>query len=229
MRTSRLGAAGFGREVNATRVIASTLGVIAGLSGLDHGFFETLQGNAPTPGLFVQSIGPAQRMWAYGTEDAFTLIPNFLATGILAIAVGLVLIVWSIRHIDRPHGSRVFAGLGALLFLVGGGVAQVGFVVLCWAVSTRIGRPPAWVRNAGAGTRATLARLWWAALVVGVVLVAVALEVAVTGFVPGVTDPNQVQAVCWSALGIMLLPLALAVVGGFAHDVDLQAARPAVI
>ena len=135
-----------------------------------------------------------------GYADDGIMIPNFLATGILAIAVGLVLIVWSIRHIDRPHGSRVFAGLGALLFLVGGGVAQVGFVVLCWAVSTRIGRPPAWVRNAGAGTRATLARLWWAALVVGVVLVRRrTLEVGRSpGFVPfwrSRRHPNKVVLV----------------------------------
>ncbi|MGD0123684.1 MAG: hypothetical protein ABSC46_14170 [Candidatus Limnocylindrales bacterium] len=225
MRSSQSVSVMSGHDVNATRVIASVLGVVAGLSGLDHGFFETLQGNAPTPGLFVQSIGPAQRMWLYGTEDAFSLIPNFLATGILAIAVGLLVIVWSIGFIGRPYGSRVFVGLGALLFLVGGGVALVGFVVLCWAVSTRIDRPPAWVRNAGAGIPARLARLWLGALVRSLMLAAVALEIAIFGFVPGVTDPNQVQAICWLALGIMLVPLALAIVGGFAHDINRSAVR----
>jgi hypothetical protein len=30
---------------SATRVVASTLGVLVGLAGIDHGFFEVLQGN----------------------------------------------------------------------------------------------------------------------------------------------------------------------------------------
>jgi hypothetical protein len=206
---------------NATRAIAATLGTIAGVSGLDHGFFETLQGNTATPGLFIQSIGLAQRMWPYGTEDAFTLIPNFLATGVLAIGVGLLVIAWSIGFIDSRHGSAVFAGLGGLLFVVGGGVAQVGFVVLCWAVSRRIGRPPDCARvKLPPAVRAGVARLWAHALVVSVSLALLALEIAIVGFVPGVTDPIQVQAVCWSALGLMLVPLALAIVGAFAHDVD---------
>jgi hypothetical protein len=51
-------------------------------------------------------------------------------------------------------------------------------------------------------------------------LAAFALEVAITGFVPGVTDPNQVQLVCWSALGITLIVLVTAIVGGFAHDLQ---------
>ena len=76
------------REVNGTKAVAAALGVCVGVSGLDHGFFEALQGNTATPGLIVQAIGPAQRMWIHGTEEAFTLVPNFLVTGILAMAVG---------------------------------------------------------------------------------------------------------------------------------------------
>jgi hypothetical protein len=47
------------REPNGTRVTASMFGVCVGVSGLDHGFFEALQGNTATPGLIVQAIGPA--------------------------------------------------------------------------------------------------------------------------------------------------------------------------
>src|SRR5208283_296635 len=80
----------------ATRIIVSTFGVTLGIAGIDHGFFEALQGNVPTPGLFIQAIGPASRMWVYGTEDAFTLVPNFLLTGILAIILSLAIMIWSI-------------------------------------------------------------------------------------------------------------------------------------
>jgi hypothetical protein len=221
MQTSKAMPGSIGREVNATRAIGSVLGIIAGLSGLDHGFFELLQGNAATPGLFVQSIGPAQRMWAYGTEDAFTLVPNFLVTGLLAIAVGASIIMWSIGLLDRKHRSSVLLALGTALFLVGGGVAQVVFVVLGWLVSRRVGRPAtAWQRVVPLRVGAALDGLWPGLLVASFALAAFALEVAITGFVPGVTDPNQIQLVCWSALVITLMVLAAAIVGGFAHDLQ---------
>ncbi len=65
----------------ATRINVATLGTIFGISGINHGFFETLQGNVPTPGLFIFAIGEAQKMWLHGDEPAFTIIPNFLLTG----------------------------------------------------------------------------------------------------------------------------------------------------
>jgi hypothetical protein len=98
----------FWRDINATRVIVSTLGVLFAIGGIDHGFFETLQGNTPTGSLIVHAIGERNRMWAYGTEDAFTLIPNFLISGIVAIMVSAVIIVWSLKFVQKKHGSLVF-------------------------------------------------------------------------------------------------------------------------
>jgi hypothetical protein len=83
----------------ATKIIVSTIGVLLSLAGLDHGFFEILQGSQPTKGLVIQAIGPAQKMWHYGTEEAFSIVPNFLVTGILAILVSLAILVWSVRFI----------------------------------------------------------------------------------------------------------------------------------
>jgi hypothetical protein len=72
--------------------------------------------------------------------------------------------------------------------------------------------------------------MWLGALVAGVALAAVALEIAIFGFVPGVTDPNQLQLICWSALLIMLAPMLLAIVAGFAHDIkrSTEHALPAI-
>lgn len=206
------------RDLNATRIVASTLGVFAGMSGLDHGFFEILQGNVATPGTVVQSIGPAQRMWVYGTEEAITLVPNFLATGILAMTAAVLMIVWSIGFIDRERGSTVFTLLGVMLFLVGGGGAMVVLVIIGWAVSTRIGRPS---RRLGklAFSRA-LAKRWPVLLIAMAVLYLIALEIAIVGFVPGVSNPDQARLICWSSLGVMLVLLVLAIAGGRAYDLE---------
>jgi hypothetical protein len=212
------------RRVNGTRVIAAVLGVFVGVSGLDHGLFEALQGSVPTPGLIVQAIGPAQRMWLYGTEEALTLIPDFLVAGIVTIAVGLLTIVWSIWFIDRPRGPSVLLGLGVVLFLVGGGIAMLVFLVLGWAVARRIGRPIGWWRGIVPTRVATaLASLWPWLVMVSVILYAIALETAVIGFVPGVSDPGLVLVVCWSALLAMLLVLVLALIGASVAEADTGA------
>ena len=211
------------RDVHATRVTASVLGVFVGISGLDHGLFEALQGSTPTPGLILRAIGPAQRMWVYGTEEAFSLVPNFLVTGILAMTVGLLVIVWSIGFIGRRNGSAVFLLLSTLLFLVGGGVASAGSVALCWAVSRRIDRPLSWCRRVfPVGADGLSARVWLGCLLVSLPLFAFALEIAIWGFVPGVGNPDYARQTCWFALGVMLALLLLAIVAGFAHDVDRE-------
>lgn len=207
-----------GRGFKGTRAVAAALGVCVGVSGLDHGIFESLQGNRPTPGLIVQAIGPAQRMWAYGTEEAFTLVPNFLATGILAMLVGVLTIIWSVRSIDRPNGSRVLLLLGGLMFLVGGGIGMLVFLLPAWLIARRIDRPltlaPSHLPGAA---RRSLGRSWRAFVVVGLVLYAFALEIAIVGVVPGVSDPDQALAICWLALVGTLASMGLALVGASAE------------
>ena len=63
-------------ETEEGKRIVSTLGVLFGISGMIHGFFETLQGNTPTNGLIIFAIGEANRMWIHGNKPAFTLIPR---------------------------------------------------------------------------------------------------------------------------------------------------------
>jgi peptidoglycan/LPS O-acetylase OafA/YrhL len=201
-------------QVHGTKAVAAALGVCVGLSGLDHGLFETLQGNTPTPGIIVQAIGPAQRMWVYGTEEAFTIVPNFLATGLLAMFVGLLTILWSLRYLDRPNGALVLLGLGGLMFLVGGGIGMLVFLLAGWLVARRIHRPPTRLPSRLPRTvRGALERSWPAFVVAGLALYAFALEVAIVGFVPGVSDPDQARSICWLALLGMLAAMVIALLG----------------
>jgi hypothetical protein len=108
---------------SATRIVASTFGILVGLAGIEHGFFEMLQGNVKPDSVLFAAIGPEQRFWEYGTEHAFTLVPSLLVTGILAMIIGLLVIVWSAKSIQRRYGAGVLLLLSILLFLVGGGFA----------------------------------------------------------------------------------------------------------
>jgi len=207
----------------ATKIIVSTMGVLLGIAGIDHGFFETLQGNQPTTGLIIQAIGPAQRIWVHGTEEAFTLIPNFLVTGILAIMVSLTIMIWSVGFVHKRHGSTIFILLFILLVLVGGGIGQIIFFTLAWAVSTRINLPLTWWRKVlPVNIRQGLAKLWPVTLTVVSVCFLFALEIAVWGFVPGISDPDQRLYICWSFLGIGLAAYFLTFISGFAHDIQAK-------
>ena len=209
---------------SATRAIVSTLGVIFGIGGMAHGFFETLQGNTPTEGLIISAIGEAQRMWVHGTETAFTLIPNFLITGIVAIVVSLIIIIWSVTSIHKKNGPLVFILLFILLFLVGGGIGQIIFFTLGWAAATRINKPLNWWRKVlPHGLRRVFAKLWLGFLIVSSLLILFALEIAMFGFVPGVSDPDLILTIMLSALGAGLGILLLTFVAGFAHDIERQA------
>ena len=112
----------------ATRNIVTAVGVMLGLAGMNHGFFEILQGNIPTNGLIIQAIGDADQMWIHGTEEAFTIVPNFLITGILAIVAGMAVMIWSAGFVHKKHGPTVFILLFVSLFLTGGGIGQIVFL-----------------------------------------------------------------------------------------------------
>lgn len=199
---------------DAARTVAAALGVCVGISGLDHGIFEVLQGDTATPGVFIQAIGPEQVMWPNGTEDAFTIVPNFLATGILSILVGLAMIVWSLRFLDRAGASRVYLALGGLLFLVGGGIGMLVFLLPGWLVARRIGRPsPRWTTTLPAQLGATIARNRPLLIGTGFVLYGLALWIAVTGYVPLLADPGLCLALCWGSMLAMLGLFLVALLG----------------
>jgi hypothetical protein len=207
----------------ATRFVASTLGILVGIGSIEHGLLECLQGFRPTPGMIVNALGSGYRWtaWKRGGEGAFTLIPNFLLTGIVATVLGLEIIAWSIRFIQLPHGPAVFLSLAVASFLTGGGVAQMVLFTLTWGAATRIGASLAfWRWIIPLSLRATFGRLWPWTLGASTVLFLVALEIAVIGYVPGISTQIELLHICWKILAFALALNLVSIVSGFAHDIE---------
>ncbi|MGB8214792.1 MAG: hypothetical protein WCE68_14645 [Anaerolineales bacterium] len=123
------------------RVAASAIGVYAGVLGVEHGFFETLQGSHRPGGIMIYAIGvpPCQpaAVW-HGCEPAMTLIPNFLLTGILAILAALVVLAWAAWRVQRKNGGLILILLSIVMLLVGGGFFPPLFGIIAGVIGTRL-------------------------------------------------------------------------------------------
>lgn len=207
-------------NLNATRVTAMTIGVFFGLfSGVNHGFFEILQGSKPTDGLVIHAIGEAQRFWPEGTEPAFTIIPNFMLTGILSIIVGLTIVIWSIWFLPTKYGRTVFLGLFILSFLVGGGMGQAFFFIPAWAFATRMDKPLTWWRKVlPHRSWPILSKLWIVLLVLATIAMIIGLEMAIFGYFPGITDSETLQNVNMTFVFGSAILYVLSFIAGFGHE-----------
>ncbi|MBN1217649.1 MAG: hypothetical protein JXM69_01875 [Anaerolineae bacterium] len=209
-------------NLNATRVIATILGVFVGLfSGVNHGFFEVLQGNKPTGGFYIYAIGEAQRFWPLAGEGAFTLIPNFLVTGIVSMIVGVAIVIWSIWFLPTRHGRTVFLGLFILSFLVGGGIGQIFFFIPAWAFATRMNKPLNWWRKVlPRSTWPFLSRLWVVTLVLAIICMLVGLETAIFGLFPGLTDPVSIEDTAMLFVYLSATLCVVSFIAGFGHELQ---------
>jgi hypothetical protein len=127
----------------ATRIVAASLGVVAGLAGLEHGYFEILQGNVQPSGLMIASMGlPCDPKIEWNAcEPAMTIVPNFLLTGILSVIIGLLILIWSVAFIHRKHGGLVLMLLSIALLLFGGGIFPPLIGIIGGITATRINKP----------------------------------------------------------------------------------------
>jgi len=124
--------------VGATRAAASTIGVVAGLIGLYHGYNETLQGNSTPSGIVINAIGPPCQ--GNACFPAMTVIPNFFVTGVLAIVFALIVLAWAALLVQRKKGGVVLILLSIILLLVGGGFLPPALGIIAGVIGTRIKR-----------------------------------------------------------------------------------------
>ena len=198
----------------ATRITAAVLGVSAGVAGIEHGYFEILQGNARPEGLMIASMGPPcvpERSWNQ-CEPAMTILPSFWITGLLAVLFGVIVTVWSAGFVQKKRGGLVLILLCIPLLLFGGGLFPPLIGIIAGAIGTRINKPvtPTKSRLTGRLLR-FLAALWPRSLVLYVVWV-------FGQFAVGYFFNDWLLANGYVMIVMVLGSLLLAVVSSYAHD-----------
>ena len=197
------------RNINSTRLWIIVFGILDGSAGVIHGLYETLRGYTPTGGFYLENFG------------AFSVIPNYLITGIVVILVALSITLWTIGFIHKKNGPLALLILTILLFFVGGGVAQFFFGLIAWGVSTHISSPLTWWKNnLSKSARNLLAKRWLIFFVTGYILLTSAIGIWLVLLPPG-TNHNNVPTInylCWSLLGVGLLFQIPTIIAGFARD-----------
>ena len=195
----------------ATGIVAAALGFVAGMAGLEHGYFEIQQGAVRPPSMmFFPSVGaPCDpgNIWN-ACEPAMTVLPSLLATGILALLLGLAIMIWSAAFIRRTHGGAVLIILSVLLLLFGGGFFPPLIGLVGGAAGTRINKPLE-------GNRGRLIRFsahlwpWPLAALLAWLLVMFPLGYFFNDFLKSIMG-----------FGLLLIPimLALSVYSGYARD-----------
>lgn len=210
----------------ATRAITVVMAALLAFAGFEHGLFAALQGYGPTGGIGISTIGEDLRWWQYGGEDAVTLIPNFLVTGMAAMGVSIAIVFWALNFVHRRRGVLVLLLLFMLLTAVGGGVGFVPFFLVTCAYATRIGKPLNWWRKTlSPRMRQALAPIWPHALAAAAVCWLLAIGIAIFGYVPGLSDPDMLLAVCWAFLLLTMILANVSFIAGFAADIDAGESR----
>jgi len=205
---------------NATRVTVSTFGTLAGLAGIEHGVGEILQGNAAPGGIMILAWPESEVFRILGGEPAMTIVPNLLVTGILAIILSLVFLVWATRFVQRKHGGLVLILLSVAMLLFGGGFGPPLLGIIVGSTATRINAPFTWWRaHLSAGLWRFLGKLWpWSFLAALIAWLLLLPGSIILDYFFGVNDPNLIYAFIFSAFGFLLLTI----VAGFAYDIQQQ-------
>ena len=146
----------------AVRITASTLGVYAGLLGIQHGYFETLQGNLVPKKLLINAIGAScqpEAVW-HACFPALTLFPTLLITGIVAIMVGLMVVIWSVGFTHRKHFGLILVPLSMMMIPVGGGFVPAFIGVLAGIAGIKTNSLLNWWQTRSSFVMHILSMLW---------------------------------------------------------------------
>ena len=183
---------------------------------MEHGVGEILQGNVATSGMRINAWQPASPL--FGEEPALTIVPNLFVTGILAIIVSLIIIIWAVAFAQRKNGGAVLILLSIIQLLVGGGIAPIFPGITAGVAATKINSPLTWWRaHLPVNVRRLLAKLWlWSLIAFSFLYSSLLLSRYVYG-----TNVDLAMNLGDITLGLIFLT----VFAGFAHDIQRRSAE----
>lgn len=205
---------------SATKTTIRTFGAVAGLAGIEHGIGEIRQGNIAPDGMLILSWPESELFRIVAGEPAMTIVPNLLVTGILAVLVSLIFLIWVTLFVHRPRGGLVLLLLSAILLLLGGGFGPPLLGIILSITWIKHDSPSTWWPGLPAGARRFLGGLWPWSLSAGFIawLLLLPGSVLIDHFV-GVNNPDLLMSILiFSAFGLLLLTIFT----GFAYDSQQQ-------
>ena len=197
----------------ATKTVATWFGIAAGIAGIEHGYFEILQGNTKPESLMIASMGHPcvpEEVWN-ACEPAMTVIPNFLLTGILAVTIGLLVLIWSAAFVGKKNGGMILILLSVALLLFGGGLFPPLIGIIGGVAGLKINKPL--TGKQAKGLVGGAARLWPWPLVIFMVWI-------IGQWPAGYFFNDFMQKAMYFGLFLIFATLPLSVYTAYAHDVQ---------
>lgn len=203
------------KNVNAIKLNVKAFGLLCGFTGIIAGIFEILQGNKAIYSLKISTIGESYAMWQHNTYTAFTLIPNYLLTGIITFFISLLVILWTVFFIQRNHGGLVLLFLSIIQLFTGGGfvidLAVITFI-LSFSIDSRL---KWWRRKLDNKFGQISASLWIWSIFLYAVLSVILLVITIVG----VTRPDLLE-ILENFAALLFLPIFVMIFGGIAFNVQ---------
>lgn len=208
--------------MRAITLTTKAFGSLCGATGIIAGVFLVLQGDDFTNGFKISYIGSSFLMWKHDTYMAFTLIPNYLISGIVTLVLSTALLVWTNLFIHTRRGSLVFLLLSIAQMLSGGGfvmdLAQITFLL-----SLGIRGKLNWWSNLLSGRFGKFLGCSW----LPSIICYSALSIVMLGItVAGINSPEMMNLMEIMA-AVMFFPILFMIFGSLARDLEKHPGKTA--
>lgn len=205
------------QNFHGIRAVVAAFGILCGLTGMIAGFFEIRQGNIIPSGFEISTIGQNYSMSEDFTYFAITIIPNLLITGILAVIVSSIVIIWSVGFVHKKNGVLILLGLSITQMLVGGGWV-IDLALMTCVLATRIDKPLNWWRS----YLPNKLQLWFAKLLpLSIVVYAIISLTMLVLTIIGVNDAMLIEPLGFLAF-VMFIPIIFMIFGGIAYEIQKE-------
>ena len=197
--------------------MVAAFGILYGITGIIAGIFEILQGNKAPDGLLISTIGSNYLMADDFTYFAVTIIPNFLLTGILAVIVSCLIVIWSVAFVHRKYGVPVLFVLSITQMLVGGAWV-IDLALITCLLATRIDKPLNWWRShLPQKIQLWLTKLFPFSIIVYAIVAFSMLILTILG-----VNNRTFIALIGILAAFMFIPMLLMIFGGLTYDIQKQ-------